>query len=136
MVSAYNQLLQNQNALYKRQSTDFEKARRADFHRFETASTQFAPELSLAIQYVEMSAEEKAQEQGQDFVRVMSKMAQTSTGQFQKVENRAVQKEKDMQAMQRRMDKKYKEQDMKLDLLEKKMEQEKVRRQELRGDKK
>src|SRR5436853_4711499 len=66
----------------------------------------------------------------------MRKKAQTSTGQFQKVEDWAVQKEKDMQAMQRRMDRRYKEQDMKLDLLEKKLEQEKVRRQELRGDKK
>src|SRR5436853_7171571 len=44
--------------------------------------------------------------------------------------------EKDMQSMQKKMDKKYKEQDMKLDLLEKRMEQEKERRQELRGDKK
>ena len=83
-----------------------------------------------------MSAEEKVQEQGQGFVKAMSKMAQTSAGQFQKVEEWAMQKEKDMQAMQKKMDKKYKEQDMKLDLLEKRMEQEKVRRQELRGDKK
>src|SRR5436853_3017610 len=136
VVRAYNLLLQNQNALYERQSTDFEKARRADSHRFEATLPQFTQEVSLAIQYVEMSAEEKAQEQGQGFVRAMSKMAQTSAGQFQKVEDWAVQKEKDMQAMQRRMDRRYKEKDIKMDLLEKKMEQEKVRRQELRGDKK
>src|SRR5436853_5125878 len=136
MVRAYNLLLQNQNVLYERQSADIQTARRADFHRFEAACTQFAQEVNLALQYVAMTTEERTREQGQGFVRAMSKMAQTSSAQFQKVEDWAVQKEKDMQAMQRRMDKKYKEQDQKLDLLEKKMEQEEVRRQELRGDKK
>ena len=35
VVKAYNLLLQNQNAVYERQSTDFQKARHMDFHRFE-----------------------------------------------------------------------------------------------------
>src|SRR5436853_7521282 len=54
VVKAYNILFQNHNALYERQFADFQKARRADFHRFEAASIQFAHEVALAIRYADV----------------------------------------------------------------------------------
>src|SRR5436853_5944750 len=57
VVRAYNLLLQNQNALYEQQYTNFQRVYHVDLPRFKAASTQFTLKVFVAIQYAEMSAE-------------------------------------------------------------------------------
>ena len=57
-----------------------------DFMQFETASTQFAEEVRLAIKYSEMSAEARAQDTGRDMLKHVSSLAQHNADQFSRVE--------------------------------------------------
>ena len=54
--------------------------------QFETASTQFAEEVRLAIKYSEMSAEARAQDAGCEMRKHVSSLALHNTDQFSRVE--------------------------------------------------
>ena len=61
-------------------------ARCQDFIQFETASTQFAEEVQLAIKYSEMSAEPRTQDAGREMLKHVSSLAQHNADQFSRVE--------------------------------------------------
>ena len=56
------------------------------FMQFETASTQFAEEVRLAIKYSEMSAEARTQDAGSEMLKHVSSLAQHNADQFSWVE--------------------------------------------------
>ena len=60
LCKAYNMLLRQQHLMFDQQAEVLATAQRQDFMQFETASTQFAEEVRLAIKYSEMSAEARA----------------------------------------------------------------------------
>ena len=53
-----------------------------DFMQFETASTQFAEEVRLAIKYSEMSAKARTQDAGREMLKHVSSLAQHNIDQF------------------------------------------------------
>ena len=57
LCKAYNMLLRQQHLIFDQQADVLATAECQDFMQFETASTQFAEEVRLAIKYSEMSAE-------------------------------------------------------------------------------
>ena len=57
LCKAYNMLLRQQHLMFDQQADVLATAQCQEFMQFETASTQFAEEVRLAIKYSEMSAE-------------------------------------------------------------------------------
>ena len=91
LVKAYNMLLQNQHALFAMQ--ELQLAQRHDYFRFEAASKQFASEVQLALQYAELSAEQRAQEQGKSILSHVDIMASHNANQFAIIEAWAAKEE-------------------------------------------
>lgn len=86
LVQAYNVMLQQQNALFDQQADALRNAQRHDFRRLEAASTQFASEISMAVQYAQLKAEDKISEQGKEMLRHMNDLAKHNAKQFHMVE--------------------------------------------------
>ena len=57
-----------------------------DYMQFETASTQFAEEVRLAIKCSAMSAETRAKDAGHEILKHVSSLAQHNADQFSLVE--------------------------------------------------
>ena len=79
-------LLRQQHLNFDQQADALATAQRQDFMRFETASTQFAEEVRLAIKYSEMSAEARTHDAGHEMLKYVSSLAQHNTDQFSRVE--------------------------------------------------
>ena len=75
LCKAYNILLRQQHLIFDQQADTLVTAQRQDFMQFETASTQFAEEVPLAIKYSEMSAEAKTQDAGREMLKHVSSLA-------------------------------------------------------------
>ena len=60
IVAAYHTLLKQQNVLFEQQTDDLQSARRLDYVQFEAASTQFAEETRMALEYISKSATDRA----------------------------------------------------------------------------
>ena len=86
LCKAYNMLLRQQHLLFDQQADALATAQRQDFMQFETASTQFAEEVQLAIKYSEMSAEARTQDAGLEMLKHVSSLAQHDADQFSRVE--------------------------------------------------
>ena len=68
LCKAYNMLLWQQHCLFDQPADALATAQYQDFMQFETASTQFAEAVRLAIKYSEMSAEARAQDTGREML--------------------------------------------------------------------
>ena len=132
VVRAYNLLLQNQNTLFDKQAEDLRVAQRNEYHRFATVTTQFATEMRMAIEYAALDAKGKAEENGQNLVRAMSTMAESNAAQFGRVELWAVEQEKRMQEMERKLSRKELKQDQQAQVMNLKLEKERLRRKVLK----
>ena len=86
LCKAFNMLLLQQHLLFKQQAEALSTAQRQDFMQFETASTQFAEEVRLAIKYSEMTAEARAQDAGKEMLKHVSTLAHHNADQFSRVE--------------------------------------------------
>ena len=86
LSKAYNMLLRQQHLLFDQQAEALSTAQCQDFMQFETASTQFAEEVRLAIKYSEMTAEARAQDAGKEMLKQVSTLAQHNADQFSRVE--------------------------------------------------
>ena len=60
LCKGYNMLLRQQHLLFDQQAEALSTAQRQDFMQFETASTQFAEEVRLAIKYSDDSRGQSA----------------------------------------------------------------------------
>ena len=72
--------------MFDQQPEDLFTAQRQEFMQFETAFTQFAEEVWLAIKYSEMTAEARAQDAGKEMLKHVSTLAQHNADQFSRVE--------------------------------------------------
>ena len=86
LCKAYNMLLRQQRLIFDQQADALATAQRQDFMQFETASTQFAEEVRLAIKYSEMSAEARTQDAGREMLKHVSSLALHNAVQFSRVE--------------------------------------------------
>ena len=86
LCKAYNMLLRQQHLLFDQQAETLSTAQRQNFLQFETASTQFAEEVRLAIKYSEMTAEAIAQDAGKEMLKHVSTLALHDADQFSQVE--------------------------------------------------
>ena len=86
LCKAYNMLLWQQHLLFDQQAESLSTAQCQDFMQFETASTQIAEEVQLAIKYSQMTAEARAQGAGKEMLKHVSTLAQHNTDQFSRVE--------------------------------------------------
>ena len=86
LCKAYNMLLRQQHLLFEQQAEALSTAQRRDFMQFETASTQFAEEVRLAIKYSEMTGEARVQDAGKEMLKHVSTLAQHNADQFSRVE--------------------------------------------------
>ena len=86
LFKAYNMLLRQQHLIFDQQADARATAQRQDFMQFETASTQFAEEVRLAIKYSEMTAEARIQNAGREMLKHVSSLAQHNADQFSQVE--------------------------------------------------
>ena len=86
LCKAYNLLLRQQQLLFNQQADTLAMLQRQDFMQFETASTQFAQEVQMAIKYSETSAEARAQDAGREMLKHVSSLAQHNADQFSRVE--------------------------------------------------
>ena len=86
IVDAYHTLLKQQNALFEQQTEDLQTARRVDYVQFEAASTQFAEETRMALEYVSKSAMDRANAVGKETLLNLNNLAVHNTKQFEKVE--------------------------------------------------
>ena len=93
LCKAYNMLLRQQYLIFDQQPDALATAQRQDFMQFETASTQFAEEVRLAIKYSEMSAEARTQDAGREMLKHVSSLAQHNADQFLRVEEWAKEQE-------------------------------------------
>ena len=93
LCKAYNMSLRQHHLLFNQQAEALSTAQRQDFMQFETASTQFAEEVRLAIKYSEMSAEARAQDAGKEMHKHVSTLAQHNADQFSRVEVSAKEQE-------------------------------------------
>ena len=69
IVAAYHTLLKQQNFLFEQQSEALQSARRLDYVQFEAASTQFAEETRMALEYVSKSATDRANQVGKEVLQ-------------------------------------------------------------------
>ena len=86
IVAAYHTLLKQQNVLFEQQTDDLQSARRLDYVQFEAASTQFAEETRMALEYVSKSATDRANAVGKEALQNLNYLAVHNTKQFEKVE--------------------------------------------------
>ena len=86
LCKAYNMLLRQQHLIFDQQADALATAQRQDFMQFETASTQFAEMVRLAIKYSEMTAEARAQDACKEMLKHVSTLAQHNADQFLWVE--------------------------------------------------
>ena len=86
LYKAYNMLLRQQHLIFDQQADALAMAQPHDFMQFETASTQFAEEVRLAIKYSEMSAEASTQDAGREMLKHVSSLAQHNAEQCSRVE--------------------------------------------------
>ena len=78
-------LHRQQHLIFDQQADALATAQRQDFMQLETASTQFAEEVRLAIKYSEMSAEARTQDIGREMRKHVSSLAQHNADQFSRV---------------------------------------------------
>ena len=86
LCKAYNMLLRQQHLLFDQQAEALSTAQHQDCMQFDTASTQFAKEIRLAIKYCEMTAEYRAQDAGKEMLKLVSTLAQHNADQISRVE--------------------------------------------------
>ena len=86
LCKAYNMLLRQQHLIFDQQADALSTAQCQNFMQFETAFTQFAEEVRLAIKYSEMSAEARTQDAGREMLKHISSLAQHNADQFSRVE--------------------------------------------------
>ena len=72
--------------MFDQQADALATAQRQDFMQFETASTQFAEEVRLAIKFSEMSAKARTQDAGREMLKHVSFLAQHNADQFSRLE--------------------------------------------------
>ena len=72
--------------MFEQQTDDLQSARRLDYVQFEVASTQFAEETRMALEYVSKSAMDRANAVGKDALQNLNYLAVHNTKQFEKVE--------------------------------------------------
>ena len=82
LCKAYNMLLTQQHLMFDQQAEGLSTAHCQDFMQFETASTQFAEEVRLAIKYSEMTAEARAQDAGKEMLKHVSILALHNADKF------------------------------------------------------
>ena len=86
IIAAYHTLLKQQNALFKKQTEDLQTARCVDYVQLEAASTQFAEETRMALDYVSKSAMDRANTVGKEKLLNLNNLAVHNTKLFEKVE--------------------------------------------------
>ena len=79
-------LLKQQNVLFEQQTEDLQSARHLDYFQFEAASTQFAEETQMALEYVSISATDRANAVGKEALQNLNYLAVHNTKQFEKGE--------------------------------------------------
>ena len=93
LFNANNMFLQQQHLIFDQQADAQATAQRQDFMQFETASTQFAEQVRLAIKYSEMSAEARTQDTGREMLKYISSLVQHNADHFSQVEVWAMEQE-------------------------------------------
>ena len=109
LVKAYAILLQNQHVLF---AGALEQAQRHDFFRYEAASKQFASEVQLILACVNLSTEQRMQEQGNSAMSQLDHMASNNANQFALLEAWAMKEKaarKELERIQREQRKKQRE---------------------------
>ena len=86
IVDTYQTLLKQQNSLFAQQTEELQTARHLDYVQFETASTQFAKESCMALEYVSKSATDRANVVGKEALQNLNYFAFHNGKQFEKVE--------------------------------------------------
>ena len=84
LVAAYQVALQYQHYIVEQNNKALQKAQREDYLRIVAASTQFAAEVSLSINYSRLSAEQRAEDIGKSLLQALTikqaSMPQKSSG--------------------------------------------------------
>ena len=86
IVTAYHMLLKQQNILFEQQTDDLQSACRLDYVQFEAASTQFAEETRMGLEYVSKSATDRANAVGKEALQNLNYLAVHNTKQFEKMQ--------------------------------------------------
>ena len=68
-------LLKQQNVLLEQQTDDLQSPRRLEYVQFEAASTQFAEETRMALEYVSKSATNRANAVGKEALQNLNYLA-------------------------------------------------------------
>jgi len=89
LVRIYEELLREQNHFYEALSAHSAKwlqtIARETFARYEVASTQFASQVNMAIEYVHLAAEQRSNEMGQHLLKMIEEQANHNLGQMARV---------------------------------------------------
>ena len=86
IVAAYHMLLKQQNVLFKQQTDNIQSAFRLVYVQFESASTQFAEETRMALEYVSKSVTDRTNAVRKEALQNLNYLAVHNTKQFEKVE--------------------------------------------------
>ena len=87
LVHTYELALANQADLYGLDIIQLRDAQRHDFLRVEAASKQFAAEVQMAIQFVNLSAEQRAMEIRRELLGRINMQAAVNDSQMERINN-------------------------------------------------
>ena len=93
IIAAYHTLLRQQNALFEQQTEDLQIAYHINYVQFKAASTQFAEETRMAVEYISKSATVHVNAVGKDALLNLNNLVVHNRKQFEKVEQWARLKE-------------------------------------------
>src|SRR3978361_1054450 len=89
LVRIYDELLRQQNDFYSELTQHSVRwlinSTRDKFARYEVAATQFASQVSMAIEYVHLAAEQRSNEMGQHLLKMIEEQANHNLGQMARV---------------------------------------------------
>ena len=86
LVCANEQMIKQQHELCTRTEQNVQQARREDFQTFEAASTQFADEMRLSMEFVKLSGEQQVAEKGRQTMELIEINARKNSEQWGKME--------------------------------------------------
>ena len=85
LVAAYQVALQYQHYIVEQNNEALQQAQREDYLRIVAASTQFASEVSLSINYAKLSAEQRAEDIGKSILQALDHQAGINAAQIQRI---------------------------------------------------
>ena len=105
LVRIYDELLRQQNDFYSELTQHSVRwlinSTRDKFARYEVAATQFASQVSMAIKYVHLAAEQRSNEMGQHLLRLIEEQANHNLDQMARVGNHLGERDQLIRTLQR-----------------------------------